>query len=109
VRALTPAEQRVAELVAQGRSNPDVAQALRLSAKTVEWHLSHVYRKLGVRRRGELAAVFGATTPLGRAVAEVEPTGPLPEPRMPRKYGLQRGTAGAESQSGSAATEEGER
>jgi DNA-binding CsgD family transcriptional regulator len=46
--ALTPSEQRVAWLVAEGRTNPEVAQALFVSLKTVETHLSHVYAKLGV-------------------------------------------------------------
>lgn len=107
-RALSRTELRIAELVAQKRSNPQVAEALGLSPKTVEWHLSHVYRKLGVRRRSELAAALEGATPLGRADAEVEPSGPLQEPAAAAKYGLQGGT-GAESRSGSPATEEGKR
>jgi hypothetical protein len=42
--------------VAAGRSNAEVARELILSTKTVEWNLSKVYRKLGVRSRSELAA-----------------------------------------------------
>jgi DNA-binding CsgD family transcriptional regulator len=53
--ALTPSERKVAALVAQGRTNREVAAELVLSEKTVESHLSHVYRKLGVRSRSELA------------------------------------------------------
>jgi DNA-binding NarL/FixJ family response regulator len=53
---LTPSERRVAELVATGRSNPEVAQALFLSRKTIERHVSQVLRKLDVRNRTELAA-----------------------------------------------------
>jgi DNA-binding NarL/FixJ family response regulator len=53
---LTPSERRVAELVATGRSNPEVAQALFLSRKTVERHVSQALRKLQVRNRTELAA-----------------------------------------------------
>jgi DNA-binding NarL/FixJ family response regulator len=53
--ALTPSERRVAALVARGRTNREVAAELVLSEKTVESHLSHVYRKLGVRSRSELA------------------------------------------------------
>ena len=53
---LTPSERRVAELVAIGRSNPEVAQALFLSRKTVERHVSQALRKLDVRNRTELAA-----------------------------------------------------
>jgi DNA-binding CsgD family transcriptional regulator len=51
---LTPAEQRVAALVAQGRTNREVAAALFLGERTVETHLSHIYAKLGVRSRTEL-------------------------------------------------------
>jgi DNA-binding CsgD family transcriptional regulator len=53
--ALTPAEERVAALVAEGRTNREVAAALFLSERTVEGHLSHVFGKLGVRSRTELA------------------------------------------------------
>jgi DNA-binding CsgD family transcriptional regulator len=52
---LTPAEERVAALVAGGRTNKEVAAALFLTERTVEFHLTHVYRKLGVRSRAELA------------------------------------------------------
>jgi DNA-binding CsgD family transcriptional regulator len=57
---LTPAEQRVAALVAEGRTNREVAAALFLGEHTVETHLSHVYAKLGVRSRTELARRFRA-------------------------------------------------
>jgi ATP/maltotriose-dependent transcriptional regulator MalT len=52
---LTPTEARVAELVAGGATNKEVATALFLSLKTVEWNLSRIYRKLGVRSRTGLA------------------------------------------------------
>ena len=52
---LTPAERRVAALVAEGRTNREVAAALFLGERTVETHLSHVYAKLGIRSRTELA------------------------------------------------------
>jgi DNA-binding CsgD family transcriptional regulator len=55
---LTPAERRVASLVAEGRTNREVAAALMLGERTVETHLSHVYAKLGVRSRTELARVY---------------------------------------------------
>jgi DNA-binding CsgD family transcriptional regulator len=58
VEGLTPAEQRVAVLVAEGRTNREVAAALFLGERTVESHLSHVYAKLGVRSRAELARTF---------------------------------------------------
>jgi DNA-binding CsgD family transcriptional regulator len=56
---LTAAESRVAALVAQGRTNREVAAALFLGERTVESHLSHVYAKLGVRSRTELARALG--------------------------------------------------
>jgi DNA-binding CsgD family transcriptional regulator len=52
---LTETERRVAELAAQGRTNKQIAAELYMGLSTVEAHLSHVYRKLGVRRT-ELAA-----------------------------------------------------
>jgi DNA-binding CsgD family transcriptional regulator len=52
---LTPTEERVAALVAEGKTNREAAAALVVSERTVEFHLSHVYRKLGVRSRTELA------------------------------------------------------
>jgi DNA-binding CsgD family transcriptional regulator len=52
---LTPAERRVAALAADGRTNREVAAALFVTERTVASHLSHVYAKLGVRSRTELA------------------------------------------------------
>jgi DNA-binding NarL/FixJ family response regulator len=52
---LSERERAIAELVARGRSNKEVASALFLSAKTVENNLSRIYAKLGVRSRTELA------------------------------------------------------
>jgi ATP/maltotriose-dependent transcriptional regulator MalT len=57
---LTPTEERVAELVAGGATNQEVASALFLSLKTVEWNLSRIYRKLGVRSRTEMARWLNA-------------------------------------------------
>jgi DNA-binding CsgD family transcriptional regulator len=56
---LTEAEAKVAELVAAGRTNREVAAELFLSVKTVEANLSRIYRKVGVRSRTELAAALG--------------------------------------------------
>jgi DNA-binding CsgD family transcriptional regulator len=53
---LSPAERRVALLAAGGVSNRQIADQLFLSPRTVECHLSHVYAKLGVRSKAELAA-----------------------------------------------------
>jgi DNA-binding CsgD family transcriptional regulator len=52
---LTSAERRVAVLVAEGRTNREVAAALFLGERTVASHLTHIYAKLGVRSRTELA------------------------------------------------------
>jgi DNA-binding CsgD family transcriptional regulator len=52
---LTPTEQRVSELVAKGRTNVQVAAALFVTPKTIEFHLRNVFRKLDVRSRAELA------------------------------------------------------
>jgi DNA-binding CsgD family transcriptional regulator len=55
---LTPAERRVADLVAEGRTNREVAAALFLGERTVASHLTHIYAKLGIRSRTELARVL---------------------------------------------------
>lgn len=55
-RGLTEREAEIARLVAAGATNPEVAQALFLSRKTVERHVSNLLRKLGARNRTELAA-----------------------------------------------------
>ncbi len=52
---LTPYETAVARLVAEGLSNREVAGELVISVKTVEYHLSAIYRKLDLRSRGQLA------------------------------------------------------
>ena len=57
--ALSATESEIARLVAAGRTNREVAAALHLSARTVEWNLSKLYRKLGVRSRTELARALG--------------------------------------------------
>jgi DNA-binding CsgD family transcriptional regulator len=53
--ALTPTELTVADLVAQRRSNPDIAAELYMSRRTVQTHVSHILAKLGVRSRGDVA------------------------------------------------------
>ncbi len=53
---LTPQEEAVARLVADGRSNKEIAEVLVLSPKTVAYHLGHVYAKVGVRSRSQLLA-----------------------------------------------------
>jgi DNA-binding CsgD family transcriptional regulator len=53
---LSATETEIVELVVLGRSNKEVAEALHLSTKTVEWNLSKIYSRLGVHSRTELAA-----------------------------------------------------
>jgi DNA-binding NarL/FixJ family response regulator len=55
IEGLSPSELRVAELVAEGRTNREIASALFLGERTVASHLTHVYAKLAVRSRTELA------------------------------------------------------
>ncbi len=55
--ALSPAELRIAELVSAGHNNPEIAELLFISRRTVESHLSHVYTKLGIRSRVDLAVL----------------------------------------------------
>jgi DNA-binding CsgD family transcriptional regulator/tetratricopeptide (TPR) repeat protein len=55
VDSLTPSERRVADLAADGPTNREIAQALFVTPKTVEVHLSRVYRKLGISSRSQLA------------------------------------------------------
>jgi DNA-binding CsgD family transcriptional regulator len=62
VLALTASERRVADLAADGQTNRDIAQTLYVTPKTVEVHLSHAYRKLGIGSRRELAGALTETT-----------------------------------------------
>ncbi|KEI45713.1 helix-turn-helix transcriptional regulator [Saccharopolyspora rectivirgula] len=55
---LTPQEQSVAKLVAEGKTNKQVAVELFISVKTVQYHLTRIYTKLGLRSRSELAAQY---------------------------------------------------
>ena len=60
VGSLSPREREVAGLVADGRTNREIAARLFLSEKTIETVLSRVFRKLGVRSRAEVAARVAA-------------------------------------------------
>ena len=76
---LTPQEFQIALLVAEGLTNRDVGARLFLSPKTIEFHLSRVFRKLDVRSRGQLIRLFAAQAPMA-AMAHV-----LSEPATPRR------------------------
>jgi DNA-binding CsgD family transcriptional regulator len=60
MQGLSPQELQVALLVGSGATNREAAAALFITAKTVEYHLGHVYQKLGVRSRTELAVCLAS-------------------------------------------------
>ncbi|MEU9452716.1 LuxR C-terminal-related transcriptional regulator [Streptomyces sp. NPDC048277] len=63
--SLTGSERRIAELAAEGRTNVEIAAMLHLARRTVETHLTHTYKKLGIRRRTDLRPALdqGGTLP----------------------------------------------
>ncbi len=65
---LTETEHRIAELVAQGHTNREVASAMFVTENTVQTHVRHIFQKLGMRSRTELAAQLRAD-PAGKATA----------------------------------------
>jgi DNA-binding CsgD family transcriptional regulator len=62
--SLTASERRIAELASQGRTNREIAQTLFITSRTVEGHLTSVFRKLRVDSRGELPAALAGGTPV---------------------------------------------
>jgi DNA-binding CsgD family transcriptional regulator len=75
---LTPTERQIAELVAQGHTNREVAERLFVRMKTIEWNLSKIYRKVGVRTRRELSRRLAGD---GRVLpAERSPDQAVPRP-----------------------------
>jgi DNA-binding CsgD family transcriptional regulator len=64
VQQLTASERRVAELAAEGHSNPEIAQMLFVTRKTVETHLGSVYRKLAISGRGKLRRALNDDQPV---------------------------------------------
>jgi DNA-binding NarL/FixJ family response regulator len=60
VESLTPSELRVARLAAAGRTNREIAQSLTVTEKTIETHMRHVFQKLDVGWRTELASALDA-------------------------------------------------
>ena len=73
--ALTASELRVARLAAEGLTNPEIAQALFITTRTAKGHLSRVYHKLGITRRGQLAGAL--IEPLGGNREAFGPTAPI--------------------------------
>ncbi|MGH3984850.1 MAG: helix-turn-helix domain-containing protein [Pseudonocardiaceae bacterium] len=74
--SLTPQEFQVAQSVAVGRNNVEVASSLFASRKTVEAHLTRIYRELGVRSRTELARRLASVSiPPVQAVVTSRPSG----------------------------------
>lgn len=71
--SLTPQERAVAELVAEGTSNREAADALFVSIKTIEYHLGNIYRKLGIRSRSQLASRLGPSSPSAETPAAANP------------------------------------
>jgi DNA-binding CsgD family transcriptional regulator len=74
IEGLSPSEHRVAELVAEGRTNREIATTLFLGERTVASHLTHIYAKLGVRSRTELARHMPATAQVSDEIASNVPT-----------------------------------
>jgi DNA-binding CsgD family transcriptional regulator len=62
--SLTPAEHRVAILAASGHTNREIAERLYVTRRTVETHLTHVFQKLDITSRSELAAVGEGAVPI---------------------------------------------
>jgi DNA-binding CsgD family transcriptional regulator len=60
VESLTPSERRIASMASEGLSNPQIAQALFLTRRTVEMHLTNAYRKLDISSREQLPAALTA-------------------------------------------------
>ena len=63
VASLTPSERRIAEMAAEGPTNREIAQTLFITQRTVEVHLTSIYRKLAITSRSQLAAALSDSAP----------------------------------------------
>jgi DNA-binding CsgD family transcriptional regulator len=63
--SLTPSERRIADLAAEGHTTRDIAQTLFVTTRTVEGHLTNVYRKLGISTRAALPEALGGDSSRG--------------------------------------------
>ena len=57
---LSAQKMQIAHLIGQGKTNKEIASQLFLSPKTIEYHLTNTYRKLGVHSRAEVARAIGS-------------------------------------------------
>jgi len=78
---LTDTERRVAELAAEGLTNPQIAERMVVGRETVKTHMASILRKLGLTNRTQLARALAEATP-------ATPTGPTGERDLGRLYGL---------------------
>ncbi len=92
--ALSATESAVARLVASGRTNNEVAETLHLSARTVEWNLSKLYRKLGVRSRTELAMAIESVGASGAKPQSTAANGEEPQSMAANGASKSRGFSG---------------
>ncbi len=72
IDSLTPAEYRVATLAGQGHSNPQIAQQLYVTRRTVETHLTHVFQKLNLSTRADLTRYIAGAEPSDRRAPATE-------------------------------------
>ncbi|MFC0597950.1 ATP-binding protein [Streptomyces palmae] len=85
ISGLTEAERRVIEIAATGRTNREIAKLLFVQVRTVEVHLTHAYRKLGISGRGELEQVLHPQGPASQtAPCRHDPPAPRAQPRTER-------------------------
>jgi DNA-binding NarL/FixJ family response regulator len=79
LESLTPSERCIAHMAAKGLTNREIGQALFVTPKTVEIHLSSTYRKLGIKSRSQLP---GGTRRLGSRLETSFPWSGLPLPEL---------------------------